>query len=388
MKEFRARLLLLLPIVAGASLLSCSGDGDGGAALDAASSEVDASGIDAQGGCSDSDAVGIESEIQTILAALTADTDFSVSFENAQGRVFSYNRGASTLQTSFKSASTSKWVSAMIILRAVEQGLVVDGKTFSLDSLASDWIDDWPIDSKETLSTLRLRDTLNFSSGLIESPLCITVGTVLSFEDCVARIANNNSGNGKAPGAEFYYGGNHLQVAGMMTMKALGESSWQGVFDAFRLETGLFANSAYDLPAAASGPRLAGGMHWTADDYLAFVRGMWKGELLSTGMQSMMLSDQIASATIGNSPSLTGLQEDWHYGFGGWIECPVDDFNCSEVTRVSSPGAYGSYPFIDLEKGYMGIVARDGDLGTFTEGVVIQRAIATELAAWAECPAS
>ncbi len=310
-----------------------------------------------------------------------------MSFENAQGRRFSYSRGASTMQTSYKSASTSKWVTAAIILRAVEQNLVVDDKTFSLDSLASEWITDWPIGNLE-IADISLRDLLSFTSGLTETPLCISIGTVLSFEGCVARIANNNASNDKVPGAEFYYGGNHMQAAGLMTMKALGQSSWQGVFDAFQQETGLFATSAYDLPAAASGPRLAGGMHWTGDEYLAFVRAMWKGELLSTAMQSAMFSDQIASATIGSSPSVTGLQEDWHYGYGGWIECPNATYNCTAITRLSSAGAFGAYPFIDVEYGYIGIVAREGGLGTFTQGIEIARTLAGTLAQWASCPAS
>ena len=56
----------------------------------------------------------------------------------------------------------------------------------------------------------------------------------------------------------------------------------------------------------------------------------------------------------------------------------------------SSPGAYGAYPFVDLEHGYFGIVARQVDFdianevyGTFPEGVNLFRRIQDDAEAWA-----
>ncbi len=43
------------------------------------------------------------------------------SVERQDGRRYSYNRGGSTLQTSYESASTSKLVSAVVILRLVPE---------------------------------------------------------------------------------------------------------------------------------------------------------------------------------------------------------------------------------------------------------------------------
>ncbi len=64
----------------------------------------------------------LEAAMDTTLSQATSEVDFSFSVERQDGRRYNFNRGVSTLQTSYESASTSKLVSAVIILRLVEQG--------------------------------------------------------------------------------------------------------------------------------------------------------------------------------------------------------------------------------------------------------------------------
>ena len=92
-----------------------------------------------------------------------------------------------------------------------------------------------------------------------------------------------------------------------------------------------------------------------------------------------------ASAIIASSPTVAGLGEDWHYGFGLWHECQSAVFNCTAGTRVSSPGAYGAYPVWDISNGYFEIVARQGALGTFRNGVAIERSVRSKVEQWATC---
>ena len=167
-------------------------------------------------------------------------------------------------------------------------------------------------------------------------------------------------------------GGQPLQVstspcqALQMPAKASGEPSSGsdsrverdalGPVERFRRETGLFSNGAYDLPSAGN-PRLAGGMHWTGADYAAFLRALQGGQLLGPRLLSQMYADHVGSALIGSSPPLAALGEDWHYGFGHWLECPSPTFDCPAPAYHSSPGAYGAYPFVNVAHGYFGIVA-------------------------------
>ena len=100
-----------------------------------------------------------------------------------------------------------------------------------------------------------------------------------------------------------------------MAVKARGYADWTGVFDEFRSRTGLFPHSTYDLPSATN-PLLAGGMHWTAGDYLDFLRALQAGRILSTGMRNELRSDQRGGAHVVYSPASAYLGEDWSYGLG------------------------------------------------------------------------
>lgn len=333
----------------------------------------------------------LEGDMDAALNALTPDVDFSFVVERRDGRRYTHNRGTSTLQTSYESASTSKLVSAVIILRQVEQGYL------SLVDTPQRYITTWPIRTTDPLSTMTLAQLLSFTSGLAtaaqsEQP-CLSLGGA-NFETCVNTIASTQANNGIRPGQQFYYSSHHLQVAGLMAVKARGLpiTTWQDLFTEFKAQTGLFSTSTYDLPSA-SNPRLAGGMHWTGEEYMNFLTALKNGILLNAASMNQLIADHTASVTIEYSPIAlpppNGLGENWHYGFGLWNECQIAanaPFTCTTGTRVSSPGAYGAYPFWDRSKNYSGIVARQGTIGTFPNGIAIERSIRSKMEEWAACP--
>ena len=311
--------------------------------------------------------------------AITTVPDFTVLLETNAGRSFAHSHGASTATTVYESASTSKWVTAAVILDAVDRGML------ALDTKANDLLPYWA----ET--TVTLRDLLSFTSGFHDEPLCINAPNA-SFATCVEAIYTRNASNGIAAGSQFYYSSTHMQVAGQMTITASQAASWTAVFDAFKARTGLFGSAAYDLPSATN-PRLAGGMHWTATDYQAFLRALVAGDVLSSASRAQLFANQRGAATVAYSPSLaaTSIGEDWSYGLGNWLECPdaktANSYDCGEGHRNSSAGAYGAYPFIDFDHRYFGIVARQGGLGTFPEGLRLFRSIEPLAVQWAAaCP--
>jgi CubicO group peptidase (beta-lactamase class C family) len=317
----------------------------------------------------------LETQIDSALAQTNSAVDFSFLVERSDGRRFAYDRGSSTAQTSYESASTAKLVSAVIILRLVDQGYL------NLTDRPQDHMSLWPITDTDSLHGMTLAQLLAFTSGLATGPLCLNSGD-FDFAACVYNIASSNAGNGLVPGAKFYYANTHLQVAGLMAIRARGVNSWQDIFSEFKSQTGLFSTSTFDLPSSTN-PRLAGGMHWTAEEYMAFLQALKNGSLLSPGLQATMLSDQTATAVMPTFPVFDALGEIWHYGFGLWHECQSAVFNCRAGARISSPGAYGAYPFWDRSKGYFGIVARTGN--SFTEGVAIERGVRAQVEAWAAC---
>lgn len=323
--------------------------------------------------------------MDSVLSQAESEVPFSFSVERQDGRRYTFNRVGSTLQTSYESKSASKLVSAVIVLRLVEQGHL------ALSDQPQAYIADWPIGSNNSLFGMTLTQLLSFTSGLTEDPPCLGAGGS-GFEDCVITIAEDNANNGNVPGQEFFYASSHLQVAGLMAVEARGVASWQAIFSEFKAQTGLFPASSYDSPSSAN-PSLAGGMHFTGQDYLAFLKALKEGSLLTPAFMSQLLADHTASIPMNlpNSPIFSGigggpgLGEDWHYGFGLWHECQSATFNCVAGARVSSPGALGTYPFWDRGKGYTGIVVRAGAFGTTITGINIERSVRSTVEQWAAC---
>lgn len=341
----------------------------------------------AMGGCSGGDVTDLpslcsttelEQALTTQLNTYVTDTDFSLLLTRSDGRDYEFERGDSHVDTLYESASTSKWVTAVVILRLVQQG------SLSLEDHPQDHIDNWPItDSSDPLYGITLRELLSFTSGLESEPACLNLAQG-NFSTCVNNIASTNAGKTVTHGSRFYYASTHLQVAGEMAVKATSKNNWGEVFAAFKTETGLFTQGIYDLPSSAN-PRLAGGMHWRGDEYQAFLQAFAAGTLLNQTLMDEMLKDQISGKTIQYSPVQETLQEDWHYGFGMWHECAAKSFNCTAGQRISSPGAYGAYPFWDREYGYVGILARQGKLGTYPQGINLLRDVQANIQRWANC---
>ncbi|HUF79785.1 MAG TPA: hypothetical protein VMN03_01520, partial [Burkholderiales bacterium] len=239
------------------------------------------------------------------------------------------------------------------------------------------------------LSGITLTQLLSFTSGLTNDPPCLENGSS-NIQDCVSSIAQANDGNGNVPGQEFFYASAHLQVAGLMAVEARNVAGWPALFAEFKAQTGLFGASSYDSPSP-SNPVLAGGMHFTGADYMAFLKQLKSGQLLNSASMAQLLADRTAGIPVGYSPIFSGigggaaLGEDWHYGFGLWHECQSATFNCVPGTRISSPGALGTYPFWDRSKNYTGIVVRAGAFGTLASGITIERTVRPQVEAWAAC---
>ena len=98
----------------------------------------------------------LEDQMRTILTDLVTDTDFTLYLEAEDGHSFVFSQGRSTLLTPYASASTSKWVTAVIILRLVDQGLL------SLNDHPQDHIPGWDIHPSDTLYNITLSDLLSF----------------------------------------------------------------------------------------------------------------------------------------------------------------------------------------------------------------------------------
>ncbi len=309
-----------------------------------------------------------------VKPSVTTDPSFTVMLETADGRRFTHSHGTSTPTTRYESASTSKWVTAVVILDLVDQGLL------TLDTRAHD-----KLPAYWTEAQVDLRDLLSFRSGFTSEPACLNLAGA-DFDTCVRSIYTANV-SPKLAGSEFDYGSAHLQIAGAMAIAAAQKQSWTQLFAAWKAKTGMFPTGVYDVPSL-SNPRIASGMHWTGEEYLAFLRALSQGKLLKAATMAELHGNQRASATVGYSPIWDEIHEDWAYALGNWVECPTaktqGGYNCTGTHRNSSTGAFGAHPFIDADHKYFGLVARQGDLMSAGEGIAIFREIESVAAKWSD----
>jgi hypothetical protein len=367
----------------GRSVVDAGSEGDGRSVVDAGSEGDGRSVVDAGSegdGAVDSGQVACAAERATLVAALEPAgrlIDFTLLLRCASGGHFQYSSGSSTPATDYESASTSKWVTATIILR------LVDKRKLELDTHPQEHIPFWTNDPAQHLSHITLRQLLSFTSGLHETHPCLDLPN-RDFAQCTEAVFNRNLDAPNEPGTTFHYNSAHLQVAGLMAIRAAEVQSWGELFAEFQAETGLFPSGRYDLPSARN-PRLAGGMHWRGEEYLDFLEAFSRGELLEPSTQEVATSDHVGDLEIVASP-VAVLGEEWHYGQGLWLECPSVSFDCPSVERISSPGAWGAYPWIDVSHSCMGLLARQGG-GTypFQHSKQLLDGLETELHVWMSC---
>lgn len=272
----------------------------------------------------------------------------------AQDGVLVHQRayGSYTLDTRVPIASASKWLSAALVARLVDQNRL------RWDDPLAKYVPEVPADK----AGLTLRQLFSMTSAIPggdlhgASPCLADRATTLAA--CSAEILRLPLTG--TPGTVMDYGGNAMQVAGHMVERATGET-WSELFRR-EVATPLGLTSTHysffpDIDTA--NPRIAGGMFSTAGDYMKLLL-MWQAHgkagtqrLLNSATVSEMDRDQTVGTRVISSP-LPGAG----YGIGHWVEGKDGQGHSS---FVSSPGAFGFTPWLDLRRDIAGVLLVFGD---------------------------
>lgn len=241
-------------------------------------------------------------------------------------------------------ASASKWLSAVVIMSLVDDGLM------NLDDPASLY---FPAHYTGQKGTMTIRQMFSHTSGL--------PGThedwVLNSDDITLQqaaqfIATNNLI--AAPGAVLCYGGLSMHLAGACAEIASGQSWSDLVEQRLKQPLGLTATTFGNTP----NPRIAGGASSTLYEYATVLQmllnhGLWDtNRVLSSNAVHVMLQDQTAGAQILCSPyQQYGLGET-RYGIGAWLEEVAPS---GSAYQIGSGGAFGFAPWIDTQRNVAGV---------------------------------
>jgi CubicO group peptidase (beta-lactamase class C family) len=249
---------------------------------------------------------------------------------------------AYTLNSRMMVASCSKWYSAALVMTFVDEGKL------RLSDTVGTWL---PVLSFHGKGNITIGECLSHMTGIKEPPLkerLKEMKNISSMDQAIQDIAGLPMEG--EPGKSFHYSNAGLQIAGAVIEKISGKTFDELFAERIAIPLGLkntdFGNKKVVLPA--------GGARSTPGDYLTFLtmildRGYFNGKQILTekSVNEMEINRVGADVKIDYSPAeAKGLG----YGYGEWV------VNKSEAGKLrgwaTSPGLFGSFPWIDNEKHY------------------------------------
>jgi len=255
--------------------------------------------------------------------------------------------GSITGSTALSVASSTKWITAAVLMTFVDSGVV------GLDDDISRWLPEFASD-KPAISA---RQLLDHTSGVRDNTC---QGGGMSLAACVKAIAS--SARQFPAGSKFSYGNSDFLVIGRL-VEVLGQSDFATL--AKQRITGPLQMDATTWPGAPAMANSAFGVRVTVDDYGKFLnmvlhRGMVNGtKVLSEPAVAMMVSNQVAAYDTTKDFSV-GITKIPRYGLGCWPDV-VDEFGATVV--VSGNGGMGLYPWVDYSTNTWGIIGLQDDRG-------------------------
>ena len=287
------------------------------------------------------------SDITQFITNLVATTPqvpgAALRLAKGQQVLYEHYFGSYTAATVVPIASATKMLSAATVMTLVDDGLL------DLDAPVSASLPAFTGSKGE----MTLRQMFSHTSGLpgvsIHPTLAVSVVSLAAAVDeiacCVALAA--------PPATQFAYGGLSMHVGGRLAEVASGQL-WDTLF-AQRIAGPLgMAHTDYEGLGQTNNPRMDGGARSSLDDYGRFLEmllggGVFRGtRILEQASVEEMRKDQTFGVPIVSTPAEGATR----YGLGTWRDI-VD--GAGEPVRVSSPGAFGFTPWLELDLGYYGV---------------------------------
>lgn len=299
-------------------------------------------------------------DLRAAIDAFPLVTDCVVSVGDSRGELFRHAKGATTFDTEMRIFSATKWVSGVMIVSAVEDGLL------GLDDLAYEHLGYWTRDPENPRSRVTLRHLLSFTSGMGGSTSC---PAEMDFATCVSDMYGRSSQNSE-PGSQVVYNEVHLQYAGAMTLAAAGAGTTiEDLFERYVFGPAGMNETRFNGRAA-----LGAGLLTTPAQYGRFLNEYFNHRLVSEAGRTEMERSSYPDAALSGLALLQG-----RYGLGNWFDCiPAIPFTaeCEALDCHSSTGIAGYVPVTDRRLNYWINIGFEGATGLgAVNGVALRLAI-------------
>lgn len=255
--------------------------------------------------------------------------------------IYQKELGEFTVKTKAPIASCSKWLTAALVMTFVDEGKI------SLDDKVSTYL---PIFETYGKTYITIRNCLSHTTGIADSKSVVLKmlerRKFESLEDEVNSFVKKEIDAN--PGTSFFYGNIGLNIAGrvleVVSKKRFDLLMKQRIFTPLEMRNSSFTSDNAVNPS--------GGAESTAADYMNFLsmilnKGVFNGKrILSEKAIAEMETVQTKNALKKYTPK---VGEGYEYGLGEWIEETGKDGNS---TVVSSPGLFGTWPYVDKCRNY------------------------------------
>ncbi len=283
-----------------------------------------------------------------------------------------YENAFGTLDTQqpMQVASCSKWVSAAVILSLVDDGLI------QLDDSIGKYL---PVFTLKNKGQVTIRQCFTMTSGFEECLSgkygCPIANTTITLQQATEQLAETQP-LVYTPGTTVYYSSVGMHIVGRIAELVTGKS-WAILFKERIADPCAMQVSSY---GDTDNAYIAGGLQTVPADYLNFLQmildyGVFgQKRVLSEEAIEVFFTPQTRKAQRVESPYPT--PPPYHpydaklvyYGFGSWQDVVNPDTD--EIERISQPGAFGTFPWVDRKRNMIGII--------FTNSV-LEETISSEL---------
>ncbi|MGF7078974.1 serine hydrolase domain-containing protein [Mucilaginibacter sp. UYCu711] len=243
-------------------------------------------------------------------------------------------------------ASCSKWLSAALVMTFVDEGKL------KLTDTVGKFL---PVLSAGGKGNITIGQCLSHQTGI--KPLSLKddlqeLKNTANMDEAMQNIAKLDMEG--QPGRVFHYSNVGLQIAGAVVEK-IGGKTFQTLF-AERIAKPLnMTNTDWGTGKVALP---AGGGISTPQDYLNFLvmilnKGEFNGKriLSESSIAQMQINRITADVKVAYSPGEAG---NMGYGYGEWVSKSASAADTG--LPISSPGLFGSFPWVDYKNGYAAIL--------------------------------
>ena len=270
----------------------------------------------------------------------------ALSFEKLGGDRETRFLGSYDKSTVIPVASASKLVSACVLLKLVDQ------KRLSLDDQVGKYLASFT----GAKGKITLRQCFAHTSGLPGKHAVLSTKTI-TLAQSVDYIGKNVALRAQ-PGAEFYYGGVSMCVAGRVC-EIVTKKDWEQLVQDELLTPLGIKTLDYQGLGATKNYRVGGSVQCRLEDYQRILAMLLNGgvygttRVLSAQAIQALRSDQTRGAKIVHTPHPDPTVR---YGVGAWL----DRVKGGRTLMLSSPGAFGFTPWLDFERELAGIFMAEG----------------------------